>query len=120
MNLKQIAACIGAEILHGEALLEKVEIERAYASDLMSDVLAFVKDQSVLVTGLNNPQVVRTADMMDMICIVFVRGKEPDAGILALAQERDIAVLCTRHTMFTACGLLYAHGLRGGVGSDGD
>ena len=82
---------------------------------MMSDVLAYVKDQAVLLTGLVNSQVIRTAEMMDMICIVFVRGKKPDAGILALAEERGMAILCTDHTMFTACGLLYAHGLRGGV-----
>ena len=119
MTIKQVMETLDAELLTPEADLAR-EVHAACGSDMMSDVLAYVKDQAVLVTGLNNPQVVRTADMMDMICIVFVRGKEPDAGILALAQERDIAVLCTRHTMFTACGLLYAHGLRGGVGSDGN
>ena len=60
--------------------------------------------------GLNNPQVVRTADMMDMICIVFVRGKAPDEMLLALAEERGIAVMATDKTMFTACGLLYSEG----------
>ena len=70
-------------------------------------MLAYVKDQAVLVTGLNNPQVVRTADMMDMICIVFVRGKKPDSAILQLAVDRGIAVLATKLPMFAACGLLY-------------
>lgn len=68
----------------------------------------------MLLTGLNNPQVVRTADMMDMVCIVFVRGKTPDQQLLDLAAQRDIAVLRTPHTMFQACGLLFAQGLRGG------
>lgn len=119
MKINDILSILDARLLTPNADLTR-DVHTVCGSDMMSDVLAFVKDQSVLVTGLNNPQVVRTADMMDMICIVFVRGKEPDAGILALAQEREIAVLCTRHTMFTACGLLYAHGLRGGVGSDGE
>ena len=92
------------------------EVHTACGSDMMSDVLAYVKDQAVLLTGLNNPQVVRTADMMDMICIVFVRGKCPDDMLLALAEERGIAVMATDKTMFTACGLLYSEGLRGGVG----
>ena len=74
-----------------------------------------MKDQAVLVTGLNNPQVVRTADMMDMICIVFVRGKKPDGAILQLAVDRGIAVLATKLPMFAACGLLYEKGLRGGM-----
>ena len=91
------------------------EVHTACGSDMMSDVLAYVKDQSVLITGLNNPQVVRTADMMDMVCIVFVRGKKPDNTILQLAAEREIAVLTTEKTMFVACGLLYKNGLKGGV-----
>lgn len=91
------------------------EVHTACGSDMMSDVLAYVKDQAVLVTGLNNPQVVRTADMMDMICIVFVRGKKPDGAILQLAVDRGIAVLATKLPMFAACGLLYEKGLRGGM-----
>ena len=114
MKILDILSILDAQLLTEGAGLER-EVHTACGSDMMSDVLAFVKDQSVLITGLNNPQVVRTADMMDMICIVFVRGKKPDAGILALAEERGMAILCTDHTMFTACGLLYAHGLRGGV-----
>ena len=114
MKISDILSILDAQLLTEGAGLER-EVHTACGSDMMSDVLAFVKDQSVLITGLNNPQVVRTADMMDMICIVFVRGKKPDAGILALAEERGMAILCTDHTMFTACGLLSAHGLRGGV-----
>ena len=115
MKISDIIQILDAQLLTPGADLEK-EVHTACGSDMMSDVLAYVKDQAVLVTGLNNPQVVRTADMMDMICIVFVRVKRPDAGILALAEERGMAILCTRHTMFTACGLLYEQGLRGGVG----
>ena len=113
MKVQNIVNILKAEILAEGDLQE--EVKTACGSDMMSDVLAFVKDQSVLLTGLVNSQVVRTAEMMDMVCIVFVRGKKPDAGILALAEERGMAILCTDHTMFTACGLLYAHGLRGGV-----
>ena len=114
MKISDIIQILDAQLLTPQANLDR-EVHTACGSDMMSDVLAFVKDQSVLITGLNNPQVVLTADMMDMICIVFVRGKRPDAGILALANERDMAILCTEHTMFTACGLLYEQGLRGGV-----
>ena len=114
VTLKKVAEVLEAQVVSGQEGMDRT-VNQACGSDMMSDVLAFVKDQSVLITGLNNPQVVRTADMMDMICIVFVRGKRPDAGILALANERDMAILCTEHTMFTACGLLYEQGLRGGV-----
>ena len=114
MKVSRIAEILGATVVSGEELLD-TEIRSACGSDMMSDVLAYCKDQGALLTGLVNPQVVRTAEMTDIHCIVFVRGKQPDAGILALAEERGIAVLSSAHTMFTACGLLYAHGLRGGV-----
>ena len=114
MKISDIIQILDAQLLTPGADLEK-EVHTACGSDMMSDVLAFVKDQSVLITGLNNPQVVRTADMMDMICIVFVRGKKPDGAILQLAVDRGIAVLATKLPMFAACGLLYEKGLRGGM-----
>ena len=93
---------------------EELSVDYGYSCDLMSDVLAFVKDQSVLLTGLMNPQVVRTAEMMDMHCIVFVRGKKIDPNVVALARQKEITVLASPYRMFTACGLLYSNGLRGG------
>ena len=115
MTISRIIDILEARLLTTGADCTR-EVHTACGSDMMSDVLAYVKDQAVLLTGLNNPQVVRTADMMDMICIVFVRGKAPDEMLLALAEERGIAVMATDKTMFTACGLLYSEGLRGGVG----
>ena len=115
MTISQIIEILNAELLTPDADCTR-EVHAACGSDMMSDVLAYVKDQAVLLTGLNNPQVVRTADMMDMVCIVFVRGKRPDEMILRLAEARDIAVMTSKMTMFTACGLLYEQGLRGGVG----
>ena len=91
-----------------------LDIHYACGADMMSDVLAFVKDQAVLLTGLVNPQVIRTAEMMDIVCIVFVRGKMPDPSMIGLAEERGIALLSCGQRMFTACGLLYENGLRGG------
>ena len=114
MTISQIIEILNAELLTPDADCTR-EVHAACGSDMMSDVLAYVKDQAVLLTGLNNPQVVRTADMMDMVCIVFVRGKVPGEAILELAQARDIAVLTTPETMFSACGLLYEKGLRGGT-----
>ena len=112
MTIRDIISLLDAEIISAADL--DLEVKTACGSDMMSDVLAFVKDQSVLLTGLLNPQVVRTAEMMDMVCIVFVRGKQPDQTIVDLAQERGIAVLTTPYRMFTACGLLYENGLKGG------
>ena len=110
MRVRDIKEILGAELLCGEDLLD-TEVLSACGSDLMSDVLAFVKEQSLLLTGLVNPQVVRTADMMDMRCITFVRGKKPDEATLALARDRDIVVMSTPLRMYDACGKLYSAGL---------
>ena len=113
MKIKDIQHLLDAKLLcHGDNLEQ--EVTSAFGCDLMSDVLAYVKDQSVLLTGLVNPQVIRTAEMMDIVCIVFVRSKKPDENMIELANEREIPILCTGHRMFSACGLLYEKGLRGG------
>ena len=117
MQLSQIRDILKARVLCGEDHLDR-EVFSACGSDFMSDVLAFVKNQALLLTGLVNPQVVRTADMVEMKCIVFVRGKVPGADILALAEERDIVVMTCPKRMYEACGLLYSKGLRGNC--DGD
>ncbi len=114
MTVNVIKDLLNAEVLCGEEYLEH-DVHTACGSDMMSDVLAFVKDQSVLLTGLCNPQAVRTAEMMDIVCIVFVRGKKPDDAIIELANERQIVLLSTNCRMFAACGILYEHGLRGGA-----
>jgi len=114
MTVQDIKELLNADVLAGAEWLDK-EVHSACGSDMMSDVLAFVKDQSVLITGLCNPQAIRTAEMMDIICLIFVRGKTPDENMLAMAEDRELAVLSTKHTMFTACGMLYDAGLRGGT-----
>ena len=117
MTIREVKDILNAR-LHTPGADLDVQVHAACGSDMMSDVLAYVKDQAVLLTGLNNPQVVRTADMMDMVCIVFVRGKRPSPEVLELAEQRGIAVLATQRTMFSACGILYQAGLRGGGGHD--
>ena len=111
MTVREVIRILDAEVWVSGDL--DTEVKTACGSDMMSDVLAFVKDQGMLLTGLCNPQVIRTAEMMDMHCVVFVRGKEIDPSIVELARSRDIIVLQTRHRMFSACGLLYMGGLRG-------
>jgi predicted transcriptional regulator len=113
VTVSDVRTILKAELLYGEEHLGR-EVHSACGSDMMSDVLAYVKDQSVLLTGLMNPQVIRTAEMMDMVCVVFVRGKTPDENILELAREYGIVVMRTQYRLFTACGLLYENGLRGG------
>ncbi|MFW5780137.1 MAG: DRTGG domain-containing protein [Bacillota bacterium] len=113
MKIKDIVEGIKAEVLVGKDRLN-TEVNSACASDMMSDVLAFVKEQAVLITGLVNPQVVRTAEMMDMKCIIFVRGKKPDSVTVGLAKSKNIVLLSSKMKMYTACGILYAMGLSGG------
>lgn len=110
MKIRQIATLLNAEVLCGEARVDD-EVKSACGSDMMSDVLAYVKDQAVLLTGLVNPQVVRTAMMMDMRCLVFVRSKRPTQEMIELASENHLAILCTARRMYEACGVLYANGL---------
>lgn len=87
------------------------EIHAAFASDMMSDVLAYVTEDTLLLTGLVNSQSVRTCEMLDVPCIVFVRGKEPQPDALEMAEEIGLPALCTPYTMYEACGRLYAAGL---------
>jgi predicted transcriptional regulator len=111
LKLKEIVSCIGAEILYGENLLETVEIEKAYAADLMSDVLAFAWPGTLLLTGLTNVQIVRTAQMMDIPAVIFVRGKRPQEEAVALAKNVGMPLLISSMSMYETCGLLYKAGL---------
>ena len=112
MTIRDVMEIVEGTVLTGEDKLDS-PVDTACGSDLMSDVLAFVKDKTVLITGLINTHVVRTAEMLDITCIVFSRGKQPSEEILEMAQEADIAVLSTRMTTYTACGEMYTHGLPG-------
>lgn len=114
MTVRDAMNVLGARVLVGEEHLDR-EARSACGSDMMSDVLAFSKDHSILLTGLCNPQVIRTAEMLDIVCVIFVRGKKPDETILEMARERDLIILETGHRMFTACGMLYQAGLHGGA-----
>jgi len=112
MKISTIRELLSAEVLTGADRLEE-HVYSACGSDMMSDVLAYVKDQAVLLTGLVNTQVVRTAEMMDMRCIVFVRSKQPTPEIVELAEESGIVLLATPKRMYEACGILYSNGLVG-------
>lgn len=113
MKVSEIVKLLDCQVCTDCGDLDR-EVLSACGSDMMSDVLAFVKEQSVLLTGLVNAQVVRTAEMMDMRCIVFVRGKQPDETLIKMACNSDIIVLKTKERMYQACGILYQNGLRGG------
>ena len=114
MKISEIRDLLDAKLLTGEAILDH-DVASACCSDMMSDVLAYVKDQGVLITGLVNPQVIRTANMMDMVCVVFARNKQPTEEMLDLARECGIAVMQTEKRAFEASGILYKAGLSGNV-----
>ena len=111
MTIREIKDLLDCKVLCCEENLD-TEVHSACGCDLMSDVLAYVKDQAVLLTGLVNPQVVRTAEMMDMVCIVFVRSKQPTEAILTLARNSGIVVMATDMRLYEACGRLYSNGLQ--------
>ena len=110
MKLTKVKDILSATVFALEDQLDR-EVNSAFACDLMSDVLAFVEDQPLLLTGLINPQVIKTAEMMDIQAIVFVRGKEPTDEITELASESGIVLMSTELTMYYACGKLYGSGL---------
>ena len=91
-----------------------LEIASACGADLMSDVMAFVKDKVLLLTGLVNPQVIRTAELLDIHCIIFVRGKAPSREMIEMAEQSDIILGGTKLSMFLSCGKLYEAGLKTG------
>jgi predicted transcriptional regulator len=112
MTLKEIKELLQAEVITGDDCLDE-EITSAGGSDLMSDVLAFGKPGILLLTGLSNSQSVRTASIIDAKAIIYVRGKKPDKQGVDLAREKRIPLLSTKFMMYTACGLLFSHGLKG-------
>lgn len=112
MKISTMKELLGAKVLCCEDISDR-HVYSACGSDMMSDVLAYVKDQAVLMTGLVNTQVIRTAEMMDMICIVFVRSKQPTDEMIELARESGIVIMTTDKRMYEACGILYTNGLVG-------
>lgn len=112
MVLRDIKNRLDAELLVGEESLD-LEISMACGSDLLSDVLAFAKSDSLLLTGLTNSQVIRTAEVADIRAVCFVRGKRPGREMIEQAREKGIPLLCTSLPLYEACGRLYDGGLPG-------
>lgn len=111
MTLRDVAKMLKAEVMCGDTLLDTV-IRHAFGADLMSDVLTARGDDTILLTGLNNVQVLRTAEMVDIKGVVLVRGKRPGEDFLRLANELNMPVLLTSYTLFETCGLLYQAGVK--------
>lgn len=111
MNLTEVRDILNATAITGQMLLQH-PVESAYCADLMSDVLSFSVANCILITGLTNAQVIRTAEMAAIAMIVFIQGKRPAAETIRLAEEKNIPLLVTDFSMFDTCGRLYAKGLR--------
>ena len=102
MTIREMAERIDAVVYAEPDQLDE-DLSGAFGSDMMSDVLAFVKDKAVLLTGLMNPQVIRTAEMMDIETVIFVRGKKPDDAIVGMSKMKDIVVMTTEYPLYIAC-----------------
>jgi len=113
MTVAEAVTLLEGQFFAGEGKAE-LEVASACGADLMSDVMAFVKDRVLLLTGLVNPQVIRTAELLDIRAIIFVRGKAPGRDMIEMADESDIILAGTKLPMFIACGKLYEAGLKTG------
>jgi predicted transcriptional regulator len=112
MKLHEIVGILKADVFSGQTYLDKV-VKAAAASDLMSDVLRGPTDGAILLTGLNNIQVIRTSVIAGLSAVVIIRGKRPTEEMITQAREHEIPLLSTPFTLFSACGRLFARGLPG-------
>ncbi|MDR2953154.1 MAG: hypothetical protein LBU82_07930 [Treponema sp.] len=113
MTVAQAVSLLEGQFFYGESLAD-IEVTSACGADLMSDVMAFVKDRVLLLTGLVNPQVIRTAELLDIHVIIFVRGKMPGREMIEMAEQSNIILAGTKLPMFLSCGKLYEAGLKAG------
>jgi predicted transcriptional regulator len=115
MKLSEIKDLLNADVIVGEEILNSIEVETAFASDLLSDVLAYAKERALFITGLTNPQVIRTVEVLDLIGVVFVRGKVPQMDTVELAKRKNIPLLRTKCIMFETAGRLYGAGIKSSI-----
>lgn len=113
MKLSDIKEFLKCQVVSSADFDPDIDIQFAYASDLMSDILVAVKPGALLLTGLTNNQVVRTCKVAATSAIVFVRDKKPTAETIRLADQYNMPILATKLSMFDACGILYANGIKG-------
>ena len=111
MTIREIAQLLDGEIL-GAPVDESLQVTKAFASDLMSDVLRFHMDDTVLITGLCNNQTMRTSEMADLRVVLIGRDKQPDGDMLELAEDADITIIKSKYSIFKLSGILYAAGIQ--------
>ena len=113
MTVAEAVRILEGQFFWGEDKAD-IDVVSACGADLMSDVMAFVKDKVLLLTGLVNPQVIRTAELLDIQCIIFVRGKIPSREMIEMAEESNIILAGSKLSMYISCGKLYEAGLKTG------
>ena len=114
MTVTEAVSLLEGQFFTGEDKADSTEIKSACGSDLMSDVMAFVKENVILLTGLVNSQVIRTATLLDIHAVIFVRGKVPSRDMIDMAEDADIILGGTKLPFFISCGKLYEAGIRTG------
>ena len=112
MYLKDMIELLNARILTKDSNPD-LELKSAFSSDMMSHMLAYSIDKSVLITALYNPQVIRTADLMGISCVIFIGRNEPDPALVKLADSLGLTVVQSPYSMYVTCGLLFSNGLQG-------
>jgi len=115
MKAKEMVELIDGKVLAGENLLDEVDIKKAFAADLMSDVLAMVTSNErdvVLITGITNSQIVRTAEILDIPMIIVCRGKVVPKEVIELSKEKGIILVSTDKIVFEVSGILYNKGIK--------
>lgn len=112
LSIREICEILEGVIICNDDKADQT-VKTACGCDLMSDVLAFTKSGSVLLTGLTNLQVIRTAEMLDLKAVVFVRNKRPDDSMMQLAKKTGIVIILSPYPLYESCGRLYASGLKG-------
>ena len=111
MKIREVVALLNAKVYGDEQMLEN-EVEFAFSSDLMSDVLTVKTQNVLLLTGLANIQSLRTAEMSDVVNIIYVRGKKVTDDMKELAEENGILLMECDSSMFRASGILYKAGIK--------
>lgn len=112
MKLYEVKEILDADVIVGTEKLD-MEVKTAFGADLMSDVLAFAKPGSLLLTGLTNDQVIKTAATRNIAAIILVRGKQPSSEAINAAKELQIPILATKYILFETAGILYSKGVVG-------
>lgn len=112
MYLHEIVSLLGAKVLTEDAN-DNLELNSAFSSDVMSDVIAYSHDKSILITAIIDATAIRTADLMGITCVIFIGTNNPDDELIDLANSHGLTIVKSPLSMYVTCGLLFSNGLQG-------